>query len=829
MFGAIRIDPLAIGASVVFNVVMSASAWAAEGAGFDEEIEVVAPTPGGSTAIALDRLPFNVQATDADALERSQSLDLTDYLSTHIGSVNINSAQNNPLQPDVQFRGYRASPLLGLPMGITVYQNGARINEPLGDAVNWDLLPESAVHSMTLIGGANPLFGLNTLGGALSIEMKNGFNFQGHQVEALGGSWERIATTAQSGGNNGHFGYYVNVHYFDEAGWRDLSASDAVGVFTSLNYRGETTDADLSFQYGDSELRGNGAPPLGLLQIDREAFFTAPDITENDMHMVTFVGSHAFSEFISVDVNGFYRNNKTDSFNGDTSEFLTCELTGGTFLIEGVPEEKLGGFGLDDGDICVDNVFGVVEPDALETALNALVPPGEDGFNIDDLTGALSGTGVITDEAVNNISERTQESYGTDWQVTVLNEVFERGNFAVLGFSYFNGNADFNSVTELSNIDPLTRVTAGLGVGTFVDEVATRVSISTQTWSIYVMDSVELTERLTFTLGARFNDTKVEIRDQSRVRPELNGEHDFNRFNPSIGLTYDVFEKTNFFASYSESSRAPTPIELTCNAGVFQMARDAAAAAGGDPDDVEFECRLPNAFLADPPLDEVVAKSVEIGLRGDLGAVRHRLGYFRTVNKDDIIFQTTGRATGLFANVDETRREGFESAFAATVGDLDIATSYSYIRASFEDDFLALSPSHAFANDDGEIRVSGGDRIPGIPEHQFKFSAMYRLPWNVHLGAEVIYNSNQVLRGDESNQLDEVDGYSIVNMRAGYSYNDHLALFLRVTNLFDEEYENFGLLGEGPGEVLPGLANQSPVFLGAGAERGVWVGARLRL
>ena len=141
-------------------------ALAAEGAGFDEEIEVVAPTPGGTARIALDRLPFNVQTTDADALERSQSLDLTDYLSTHFGSVSLNSAQSNPLQPDIQYRGYTASPLLGLPMGIAVYQNGARINEPLGDAVNWDLLPESAVHSMTLIGGANPLFGLNTLGGA---------------------------------------------------------------------------------------------------------------------------------------------------------------------------------------------------------------------------------------------------------------------------------------------------------------------------------------------------------------------------------------------------------------------------------------------------------------------------------------------------------------------------------------------------------------------------------------------------------------------------------------------------------------------------------------
>ena len=100
------------------------------------------------------------------------------------------------------------------------------------------------------------------------------------------------------------------------------------------------------------------------------------------------------------------------------------------------------------------------------------------------------------------------------------------------------------------------------------------------------------------------------------------------RFNPSVGFTYDVWADTNFFASYSESSRAPTPIELSCNDGVFQLARNAALAAGEDPDDVQFECRLPNAFLSDPPLDEVVAKSIEVGIRGEFGAVKHRLGYF---------------------------------------------------------------------------------------------------------------------------------------------------------------------------------------------------------
>ena len=805
---------------------------AAEGAGFDDEIVVVAPTPGGGSGIDPNRLPFTVQAADADALERAQAVDLTDYLNANIGSVNINSAQNNPLQSSVQYRGYTASPLLGLPQGVAVYQNGVRINEPLGDTVNWDLVPESAVRSISLLGGANPLFGLNTLGGALVIEMKNGFNFSGHRAEALGGSWERVATSAQSGANDGRLGYYLNISYFEEGGWRDLSASDALNVFGTVSFRGTATDADLSAQYGDSRLTGNGPVPVGLLAIDRAAIFTAPDITENDMRMFTLAARHDVSRLIKSDVTGFYRHNQTDALNGDGSDFVACALGGGTFLLEGLEEDDLQAIGLDGDDVCQATPPFAANAEALEATLNALVPilaPGNKEFNIDDLSEDLSGTGIITDEAISNTSTREQKAYGVDLQFTFLNDLFARGNYLVLGFSYYKGEANFNAVTELSRLNPVNRSTAGLGVGTFVDEVATDVSTVRETWSVFFFDSFTLTERLTLAFGGRYNDTSAELEDHSGERPELNGDHGFSRFNPSIGATFDVNASNNLFVGYSESSRAPTPIELACNEGVFEIARGALIARGEDPDDVNFECRLPNAFLADPPLDQVVAKGVEVGVRGQVGLIRHRLGYFRTINQDDIIFQSTGRSTGLFANIDESKREGVESAFAAGMGGFDWSIAYSYIRATFEDDFRILSPNHEFADDNGEIDVSAGDRIPGIPEHQFKFGIDYSSPWNLRIGAELLYNSGQILRGDESNRLAELDGYALVNLKASHRLNEHFEIFARLTNLFDKDYENFGLLGEDPGEILPRLADQSPRVVGPGAPRGGWVGVRISL
>src|SRR5690606_10957418 len=168
-----------------------------------EEIHVIGVAPVSRIGQEADRLPFAVKSATFADFERAQSLDLTDYLNAQGASISINSAQNNPLQPDVQFRGFTASPLLGLPQGLSVYQNGVRINEPLGDAVNWDLLPESAVHSLEIVSGSNPVFGLNTLGAALSLTMKNGFLFSGHQAEYLTGSWDRHVASIESGGNIG--------------------------------------------------------------------------------------------------------------------------------------------------------------------------------------------------------------------------------------------------------------------------------------------------------------------------------------------------------------------------------------------------------------------------------------------------------------------------------------------------------------------------------------------------------------------------------------------------------------------------------------------------
>ena len=115
-----------------------------------------------------------VQAANRRDIENSGALDLSDFLNKRLNGVHVNEIQGNPYQPDINYRGYTASPLLGTPQGVSVYMDGVRLNQPFGDVVSWDLIPRIAISEVALMPGSNPLFGLNTLGGAISLQTKDG-------------------------------------------------------------------------------------------------------------------------------------------------------------------------------------------------------------------------------------------------------------------------------------------------------------------------------------------------------------------------------------------------------------------------------------------------------------------------------------------------------------------------------------------------------------------------------------------------------------------------------------------------------------------------------
>jgi iron complex outermembrane recepter protein len=762
-----------------------------------EAVEVIGITPTHGVGLPEELIPFNVQSATSKDLEESQTLGLTDFMNRNLGSVTINDAQNNPLQADVQYRGYTLSPLLGLPQGLAVYQNGVRINEPFGDSMNWDLLPESSIGSINLIGGANPVFGLNTLGGALSITTKNGFTHTGNSIETHGGSFGRVVTTIESGGNNGTWGYFVTGEYFDEDGWRDASPSDALNLFGALSYRNIDTTLDLTINHADTDLIGNGSSPAELLELDRAAVFTSPDQTRNNMTMVNLEGTHWVNETVQISGNTFYRHNKTNSLNGDGSEFEECNAPNAGLLCE--------------------------EDD--------LTTPIEDQFG-----GNISATNSNGTErnAINNVSKREQEGFGANIQSTFLGDLFGRQNQFIFGTGYQQGLIDFFSTVNIGTLAcefngaDCTLASAdrsAVATGLYVPEEGTEVKAHHRVWSLYATDTISITDKLALTASVRYNNSHIVIgeRDNSNLAEndpgELNGEHDFDRINPAFGVTYNFNDSNGVYGSYSESSRAPTPIELLC-------ARE------------DAPCNLPNAFLADPPLEQVVTESFEGGFRGTLtNGINYNIAAFHSTNKDDIIFGSTGgttSSTGFFRNVGETRRVGTELGLSGIFKKkLSWYANYSFVDATFQDAFIGISANHPNAadlNGDGdadEIQVNSGDRIPGIPEHSFKLGGLYSFTPKFSVGANMIYNSTQVLRGDESNELGPVDGYAIVNLNGTYKINKTFTMFARVNNLFDTDYETFGLLGEAD-EVFDGSgatqAFSNATFLGAGAPISGFIG-----
>jgi outer membrane receptor protein involved in Fe transport len=386
-------------------------------------------------------------------------------------------------------------------------------------------------------------------------------------------------------------------------------------------------------------------------------------------------------------------------------------------------------------------------------------------------------------------------------------DLFSRKNVFTVGAAWTRGDTDYFSVVEVA---ALTEDRGTTRTGIFADELRTAVDTSVDTSSVYFVDNFSLTEVFALTLAGRYNDIRTKLEDQSGIKPDLNGRHSFSRFNPSVGITARIAPSASAYASFGESARAPSPVELACASE-------------------EAPCNLPNAFLADPPLQQVVARNYEVGLRGGTaGTLRWTVDYFYTQNRDDILFQSTGGAqgnVGFFQNAADTRRQGMEVELSKTVSRVTGFADYSYVKATYRDDFVVNSPNHP-DSDDGTLLVTKGRTIPGVPRHQANLGVDVALDDALSIGGDLNVRSGVYLRGDEVNLLSKTGAYKVFNLHAQYRINDHAIVFARVENLFDQNYETFGLLGE-PDEVFPTFTDAR--FLGAGPPQGAWLGIKIKL
>lgn len=770
----------------------------AEEATRTDKVDVISTTPLHGIGLPIEKIPSNVQVIKGEELQEQGSLSIADYMNLNLQGVSINETQNNPYQPDILFRGFTASPLLGTPQGLSAFQDGVRINEPFGDVINWDLIPSNAIAGISLIPGSNPVFGLNTLGGALSVQTKNGRTHRGGGIEVTGGSWDRKTVSAEYGGvsEDGSVDFFVAGNYFDENGWRDYSPTEVKQIFAKLGWENESSRLELSYTGADNDMIGNGLIQRELTHsLDREAIHTRPDQTKNTLSFLNLNGSHWFNDETQLTANTYYRRSDRKTLNGDINDDFDLD----DFFAESGISDDLA--------------------DALQ-ACRDIANGTYAGLGDEEEVAELACSGAL------NRSKTKQDGYGFNAQLAFNQPFMQMQNQFIAGMGYDYSRIKFDQTTEFGLLNA-TRGVDGLGLEGEESEVELRGK--TRSWGLFATDTLSLNDFWHVTLSGRYNHVKVENRDKlvpdSSDPESLSGNHSFNRLNPAVGLTFTPTSDLTVYGSYNEGMRAPTSMELGC-------------ANPAEP------CKLPNAMAGDPPLKKVVSKTYEVGARGNVSeGVKWSAAAYRTINHDDIHFIATNATNGMgyFDNVGRTKRIGLDAGLIGSLGKFSWMAGYSYVRATY-DTALELINEVNSTSDGDVIRVKKGDRLANIPEHHLKLRMQYDVTPNWNIGTNVAMFSDLYTRGNENNKHRSNDGdsdhyqgsgklggYTVVNLDTRYKFdNSGWQVFAKAVNIFDKEYSSGGMLGESfldaggnfTGEEAPSM------FIMPGAPRAGWLGVR---
>ena len=769
------------------------------------EVVVVAPTPLGGRGVDPQKLPGVVETLNAQAFTRTGSLALTEALQQRIAGLSLSDAQGNAFTRDVNFRGFQASPLQGAPQGLAVYMGGVRLNEAFGDTVNWDLVPEVAIVRADLF-TSNPAFGLNALAGAVTLRMKTGFDAAGGSATLSGASFGRLDAALEQGAARGPWSVYVAADGGHQDGWRRRSPANVARAYGDLGWKDGGSELHLVAAGAANSFGVVGPTPVDLLAQDHRAVFTSPQTTRNTTGMLALSGRHELSADWSLQGGAYVRKFTQHHVDGN----------GGNF--EGCPASPLL------GTLCVqdDNFPQAIRPPAgafqvLDLGGHAIACPPLAAGQTELCSGIPYGTVDRT---------RTDTvSWGASLQASSDGKVLGHGNLVAVGASLDGARVRFSANSTLGLLQPELLVeTAGgaPGVGQTIQTAGAlayspvAVRATTLYLGAYATDTFDVTERLSLTLSGRFNHARITLADQTGTSPDLNGAHRFDRFNPAAGLAWRVAQGLTLYGGYAEANRAPTPLELGCS-------------------NPAKPCLLENALVSDPPLKQVVARTWEGGLRGRWagGRLSWRLGLFRADNDDDIVpLASVIQGRGSYANVPKTRRQGLEASVEYAAGRWEAYGGYSAIDATYRFAGDLPSPNSPFADAAGNVHVTPGDRIGGIPAQRFKAGADFDLTPAITVGADVVGVGAQRLVGDEANQDRTLAGSWVANLHAAWKVRPWLELSGRVDNLFDSRDATFGGYFETDAlanvDPSPLPDNPDPRTLTPTAPRSVLVGLRVR-
>ena len=741
--------------------------------------QVIATTPVTGIGFDRNKVPAMAQTVTAEDFSRVHSPNVLDTLQQRIPGVITTDVQGNGFFQGLRYRGFAASPLQGTPQGLAVYMQGVRINEAFGDTVNWDLIPTVAIGRAD-IWTNNPAFGLNALGGAVSLQMKDGFNYNGFEFDASGGSYGRVGGSMQYGVRKGEWGLYLAAEGFKDDGWRYQSPSRLARFYGDLGWRG--TDAEVHFltSIADNYFGVVGPTPVNLLSTDYRAIYTWPQTTKNQAQLLAMNGRYSVSDHWTVQSNLYLRKFQQAHVDGNTADVERCSGQAANPLFN---------------TLCLENDSFPTQPAANFQILNQNnrpinCPPGPGN------TCATTPWGTVDRTWTNAITT------GASLQGINDDKLLGHDNYFTIGGSVDRSKIGFQGNSELGFIYPDFFVgpnAAVPGTGQIVHTAGNIgfAPVSLAAWNtyygIYVNDTFDITNRLSVTAGGRYNIAQIAMSDLLGTSPDLSAQYTFERFNPVVGFTYKILpELMTFYAGYSEANRAPTPLELGCSNPLRP-------------------CLLEGFLVSDPPLNQVVARTKEVGLRGNFnnagGRGDWKLGLFRTDSESDIIqVASVLQGRGVFQNVPATRRQGIEAGVNYQTAQYLVYANYAMVDATYQFTGLLASPNNPSADANGDILVTPGKQIPGIPLHQIKGGVDYWVTPLLKLGTDVIWVSSQWYVGDDANQNIKLADYWVANLHGSYQLTKELQLYGVVNNLFNRKFATFGTYFD-PQSVINAVSN----------------------
>jgi iron complex outermembrane recepter protein len=727
--------------------------------------QVVATTPITGLGFDRDKVPAMVQTLPAEDFSRVYSPNVTQTLDQRIPGVFISDVQGNEFTSDLRYRGFTASPLQGTPQGLAVYMQGVRVNEAFGDTVNWDLIPTIAIGRAD-VWTNNPAFGLNALGGAISFQMKDGFTYRGTEFDASGGSYGRVGGWLQYGIRNGEWALYIAGQGLKDDGWRYQSPSRIARFYGDLGWKGTDAEVHLVASAADNFFGVVGPTPVELLNNDYRSIFTWPQTTKNQAQLLALNGRYAITDHWTVQSNLYLRKFQQAHVDGNGAEVERCSGNQANSLFN---------------TLCLENDGFPTQPQANFQILN----PNNQPINCPPGSGnicARTPWGTVDRTFTNALTA------GGTLQATNDDKIFGHDNYFTIGGSIDRSKIGFHANSELGYVFPDLFVgpnAAVPGTGQIIHTAANLgfSPVDLSAWNtyygLYTNETFDLTNRLSLTAGGRYNVAKIAMNDLLGTSPDINGNYTFSRFNPVVGFTYKILpELMTFYAGYSEANRVPTPLELGCS-------------------NPAKPCLLEGFLVSDPPLQQVVARTREAGLRGRAklngGGLDWKLGLFRTDSQNDIIeVSSVIQGRGVFQNVPGTRRQGLEAGAQYQAAPWLFYMNYALVDATYQFTGKLASPNNPSADADGNVLVTPGKHIPGIPLHQIKSGVDYAVTPALKLGTDVIWVGSQWYIGDQANQNVKLADYWVANLHGYYQLTKEVQIYGFVNNLFNRKFATFG-------------------------------------